>query len=385
MLTAILLIVSAACPALLYPETLLCSGRGVCIINACQCEAGWEGLGDFSFGRACSINVAAVTGLWATTAVAELLLFLFALHYLINKRKQFKRISSSALWVGICTVLHSALFGACAILRASHVDTLAIGSNAVLTVLFSLGTASFWVSGHLTVYTFVVFQSKQATKGFLKREFALLVHRLRVFIPISASLAVVACMFPLGMLNATDESQVFSFGAAHYLILAVLIFNCACVYIPILLRPLEKDIRLAISANTSATAVSSYSQILQKLIQFRMDLRNQAVGNVITALLFGAWPFLQNRASSYWLPLAWVSAAFVAGKDLYVLMPVSTSGQTTLSNTNGSSSQKDGKVGPMQDENNFIQADSINSKPPQGIATQKSDVEPLPGAAQIDG
>jgi hypothetical protein len=355
---------NSACPAILSPETLVCSGRGVCTSNGCQCDLGWEGLGDFAFGKSCSINVNAVRGLWATAAAVQVLVFFHSIYYLFRKRKQFNSVTSTALWVGILTCSHSIFLVTSSLIRATHVETLAVGSDRTLTALMTLGMACFWTSQHLTIFTFVYFQLKQAAKGFLKNDLEKQVFRLRVYIPASAAIAVVGCLLPLGMLAATNETDVFVYGILHYLILAMVIFNCAFIYLPALVRPLESDIEKAINADSGNAAVASYKQILSKLKQFRTELRNTAIPNVCCAVIFGSWPFLQSRASSYWLPIAWLSAGYALTKDLQMLMPVSSSSEAPgAANASGisSSKQKEGKVGPSQPNNENVNNENLSA------------------------
>jgi hypothetical protein len=196
------------------------------------------------------------------------------------------------------------------------------------------------------IYTFVTFQSKQADNGFLSTNFATIVRRLQVILPVSVVLTTIFSLVPLGMITAMEETHLFALGAGHFLVLGTAIFFLGMIYIPVLVRPLERDLQVAVKATLSPGASTILKQILDKIIMFRRQLRIQAIGNGITAFLFGAWPFLQSRGSSYWLPIAWISASAAAAMGLHVLLPVTASPADDQGNSTTSSSPKEAKVDP---------------------------------------
>ena len=137
------------CPPLWFPEEQPCSGRGSCVFGDCSCPADWAGAPDMSVGRSCAINVTAVTALWAIAAILQIGLAGYSVFYLWRKKpgKTFAELTRASILVGVFSFIYAVCMATVAIIRATHVTTIAVGSDVTLTVLFAIGSSAFYISG----------------------------------------------------------------------------------------------------------------------------------------------------------------------------------------------------------------------------------------------
>ena len=134
------------------------------------------------------------------------------------------------------------------------------------------------------------------------------------------------------------------YGSFHYVGLGFCIFFLGAIFVPSSARVLENDLNNYLSrlnkAENSANAHTQVEVVLSKVILFKNQFRNQVVPNVIFALSFGLWPFLQVEGSSYFLAVVWSSAQIIIFFSLYLNLPVESPKQVNVSTIIRSSSNQ---------------------------------------------
>ena len=309
------------CPPILVPETLNCSGRGICAsATNCICEDGWTGVGDFAFRSAsCAINIKAIQALWGLLACLQFVLAFASVVFLRIKSQQKSRPLSPIL-LGSFVLLFSTCLGATGMIRA--VDPLrTIGTDGAATALFCIGTSAFWTAVNIFIYAFIDLALRQSKMGRNDQLNNKLLYHMKISLPVSDVFSVVSCLVPFGMLNATNAGEVQQLATAHYVLSAAALFVAGIWLAPYFVGRVVSEISEIASHNPAKSG--KLQQIVAKLQRFQKELRNQTVTNVVLAVFFGFWPFLQISGSSYFLPFAWTSGAILGFLGLYVNLPVS--------------------------------------------------------------
>jgi len=306
------------CPPILYPQTQNCSGRGVCLsATTCLCPEGWTGQGDFAFDSPnCDINLSAIRGLWAMLAVSHLFTILWIIFYFKKKYGQRSR-PVAPIVLGVLFLCSSTCLMITGLIRSIQ-PLRTIGSDVTVTVFFCLGTAVFWTGCTVFINIFLELALKQSRIGGSNNNVAIMFARLRGFFPLSICLEWIACLILFGMLNAQSEGAFYGYAATHYLFSAF-VMNFCYVYCRVYIGGLSKELQANIKANPGKSAILKI--IVWKLDRCLLELRNQGAVNIIFALFFGIWPFLQVVGSSYFLPFAWMSAAAVTVLLTFVNLP----------------------------------------------------------------
>ena len=348
----------------LFPETAACSGRGTCVASTCLCDdpTTWTGVGDFVKGaRGCDINIKASQALWALVSIANALAFAWCVAYLrakivrLPKRTPRAVVAASGLPLGWLVLMATASLVALGALRASDPTGTPIGTDVAATVLLALASGGFWSAVPVYISTLLALNVKQARiKDAAMRE---RMHRAETVLtralPPLWLITVVACFCaPLAMLGTNDAGLTFSLASAHYLLLALNMLLYALLATA-MVQPLIRDLRDAIGgaggggsaaaaspslkgdsapSGTTGTANSGtvvtnnsnanavLKDIADSLQVFIRDLHQQAGVNLVVALFFGCWPFLQRQASLQ-LPVAWLSAALVMANTIRTVYP----------------------------------------------------------------
>jgi len=156
--------------------------------------------------------------------------------------------------------------------------------------------------------------------------------QLELAFPVLGTLiVVVAGAVPMAMLAvdktvADNRWQMYGLALAHYIGLASTIFliglvRCSPssamwltpprkVIVPVLLKPVIKDLNEVVSADIPMSPHAGASgrsdqvrTVLRKFDVFLAQLRHESILNLGLAVLMGLWPLLQ-MASSYFLPIA---------------------------------------------------------------------------------
>ena len=210
------------------------------------------------------------------------------------------------------------------LLRIIYPDSVVIGANAAISVIFSVGVFAFWVHSILFTSNFVRLAIGQARIKDAKTRERIneLERRSRNIFPLLFALDAIACVMPIAMTGATDRTTVYIMALIHYMFLAFLICILGLWLLPTLIGPLVIDIEAAISLRDRGTDTGAVLlQITKKMKLFLADLRIQSLANCVFAGFFGGWPMLQSF-TSYWLPIAWTSAAFITITSLHAERPI---------------------------------------------------------------
>lgn len=327
---------AASCPPILAPETANCSGRGECLsATVCDCLPGWTGHGDFVFSQpTCSVNLDVIRGLWGACAAVNAALFLFAIYYLIQKTAQQKTRSKSPKVYGICTFTQGLAMLITGSLRASAPERV-IGTDTAVTVFFFIGSTACWIAAHVFIYSFISLAIKQTRVVREADEERILLH-MRMSLPVSSTISTIACIMPLAMLGSSSEPVTSALATTHYVVLAVSLCIAGLWLAPSFVGLLMVHINDVTSQQAGNTKNQVLAKISAKMRRFQTELRNQVVSQLALACLMGFWPFLQVSGSSYFLPFAWSSGAFIHALGMYLHLPVSEKG--SMSATAGSAS-----------------------------------------------
>jgi len=337
---------SGECPPILVPDTQNCSGRGVCLTATfCDCEDGWTGIGDFAFqSPTCNVNIKAIQALWGLLACLHWSAAVLAVLYLRIKAKQKTRPLGPIL-MGISILSTGVFVGTTAMIRATN-PLRTIGSDTVVTVLFAFGTSSFWIAVNLFIFAFIDLALRQAKMGRNAEVSQRLLFHMKISLPLLNSISIIACFLPIGMLRATDAGHVQQLASAHYLLSAGELVATGAWLGPQFINRVIKEISEVASHHPGKS--NKLEQIVKKLERFRTELRNQTITNVIFAVLFGFWPFLQIAGSSYFLPFAWTSGGGLCILGLYVNLPVSDKKSSQTPGEKSSSVQPGSTTMPNQ-------------------------------------
>ena len=337
------------CPPIFFPDTVNCSGRGVCSFGACVCNPGWTGHGDFVLGSpTCGINIAAIQALWALLGIIHLVIVQpSTIRFLWMKYKQPSSIKSS-VYMGVFIFISSACFLITAWNRVAHPVTGTIGTNPVSTVFFAFGVGTFWTATHFFAYAFIDLSMKQARLSRNHDEAnQRMFFQMKIQFFISACVAFVAGLLPIGMLGTDSFKVVQNLATSHYLISALEVALAGLFIVPHFIKIIITEIKDAIATRPPGKDDGRLSYVLWRLQRFLKELRNQAIINVIFACLFGFWPFLLINGSSYFLPFAWTSACVTEILAFHVSSPVKE-GKTSSSTGGGGEVTISNPAGPSQ-------------------------------------
>ena len=134
---------------------------------------------------------------------------------------------------------------------------------------------------------------------------------------------------PIFILATRDSWTIFALIFVHYEGLAMLSAVLAHIVVPTILSHVLKDVAEAISRGDSmGLDVTQLKTVDAKLKKTILDLKNQALFNVICASPFGVVPGLQE-IGSYWTPIAFTAACFATTVSLALEMPVASKSPST--------------------------------------------------------
>lgn len=331
----------SVCPPILAPESQNCSGRGICVDEfTCECQVGWTGKGDFAFGSpSCGIHIDAVRSLWAIVAILNILALVFSAYYIRVKLAQTIR-TKAPLALGFILGLENICIAATGIIRAAN-PSRTIGSDVLVTVVFTVGTSLFWCAAHVFIYSFIELGLKQSRIFQHTDVRDALMRHMRLSLPISAVVSVCACLTVLGMLGSTSAEVTHALATSHYLISAFVLALTGFWLTPSFISQLRRDID-SVASKQSGDRAEMLNRITSKMTRFESELKKQAVSNTVFAVFMGFWPLVQIVGSSYFLPFAWSSGAIVSVLSLYLNLPVhdgksSTQKSSTVKSTDNSS------------------------------------------------
>ena len=364
------------CPPLLAPESRACAG-GACVDDrTCACEdaAAWTGHGDFALGSpSCVVNVPAVRGLWSMVAAFQALAFVAVLVYAFDllvanvRAKRRARAAASpggriprvpwssrllALFFGIASPLLCLL----GVLRASD-PTRTIGTDPACTVLFSLGAFFFWSGAEIGVLKFVILNISLLGLRRAEEERRKYESRARVAASAFFVLISVGCLSPLVMLAVDNAGAMQAVAAVHFESLAVAMALCAGA-VRWLVGPAVQGLkyRLAHAAqqhgadgvdgdkppgspgtiNHNSNNESHLRSVAWRFSFLMGEIERQGTFQALLAAIFGAWPFLTQRFTSYELPIAWgLGSPLVISVLCWVNSSVSRSRARTNTTTHG--------------------------------------------------
>lgn len=290
------------------------------------------GAGDFVFGSpSCEINLLYVKIMWSLNAVSNafvLLVLVFAVNAILlpnlrnpNKMKRSTLIRKcfffATLFVYAVSIIIVGIF------RASNPRTTAIGTHPVTTIFFALGSGAFWAASLQFIYSFMMF-SKSQTR-FQDEDYSSNEKRLLVMMGIMAVFVILSQAVVVAMLGVTNSTQMYALGCVHYILISCIELACGLLMVPAYLGPLIKSLAESVDSthvqNHNSTQRSKVQAVLDKIVRFRKELRNNALLHVPLAAAIGFWPFLQAQ-SSYWLPIAYFSSALLVLLALYIENPV---------------------------------------------------------------
>jgi len=320
------------CPRVLFPFAATCSGSGTCVdAQTCLCPAGFTGLGDFAIGApTCAISIVAVQVLYSVLAVSHCLVLGFvvvAVHRHLSTHTRatayvMRRRMLSAALLFISSVLLMAL----GIVRASNPTALTIGTSPVITVLFCFGAAFFWA--HLCVFATAVLdmtlrhmRTRSERVDESAQRVAMLVSKGT---PLIVIISVGLCLVPLLLLATKNPDAWYAIILLHIVGIGLLCLFLAVAVLHRVTGPLIREVSAAIvSAEARGADTVTLRQGRDKLRRTTNDIVQQGLFNVFIASPFGLLPGLQQVAS-YWEPVAFTAAAFVAISSLYLDLPTQT-------------------------------------------------------------
>ena len=272
----------------------------------------------------CDINLNVVRALWACTLLVQFLAMMMAVFYLVDVARKYRGQYRKIIFGLVCLTEGVCMTTTCA-LRVSQPESMIIGTNVAISVLFGLGAFSFWIHVLLFTSNFVrlsINQARMKSERARERIDDLERRASRIF-PVLILLDAIACVMPVAMTAASSRTTVFILALIHYFFLAVLIGILGIWLLPRIVKPLIADLEEAASHlnGGSSEYANVFAQIAKKLKLFQTDVRTQALANFLFAALFGGWPMLQSF-TSYWLPIAWSSAGFILLGSLHADRPV---------------------------------------------------------------
>jgi hypothetical protein len=310
-----------SCPEPLWPSTQSCLRGGMCMSQTtCQCADGWIGEGDFVYqAPSCDTNVLAVTVMYSMTAVANLIVSVGAVYFLraLRRKAKVRKIAFA-----ICCLASTWCISVMAILRAASPQTTAIGTYVPTTVLFAIGSGTFWSGALLFVYAFLTLTASQVKfKPDSRVSFARVQAQLRWGFPLIGLAMGVAELSVLCMLAAQSRTSMYVLALVHYVLLGLSMAVIGAWLIPKFVTPLIHDLSESLASGGGESA--KIRVLLLKLKRFKIELRNQNLFNLPIAVAFGAWPWLQQQ-SVFWLPVPYITTALLIALALYIEFPVTT-------------------------------------------------------------
>lgn len=250
---------------------------------------------------ACQLNVYGVQILWGLVAFFHSLNIFFCLAYLalrpVKSKSRFKELPFLA---GCSALFASSSLGSLGYIRST--DPLqTIGTDPSATVLFSLGSAGFWTWTPLVCYTYgeLLARGLRGRNEDEKRRISNFLTALKRALPIGWVLAMIASFSPTFILiNPKNPDLMYGLAACHFVVLAfALFFYTSTVFWVI--PPVERDLNSALREHADSRLIS----VRKKIIRFKIEVRNQGIFQMISASIFGLWPYAQ-RFASYELPIA---------------------------------------------------------------------------------
>lgn len=304
------------------PQTGTCSSRGSCIApETCECsDPNWLARGDFSFSASsCDIYAPAVQGLWATEAAVNALSFLYALYYLFIKARASRKTKASVAF-GLTVMSSNFSLFVTGALRASDVRNRFIGGDVVITCSFAFGVVAYFAAVAVFCFTFIDLLARQAKcNAELSREMFV---KAKLLLPVGCGFGVLGGVMTLGMLQSNSYVRNQVLASFHYLLCATSLAVMGLYTVPKLTMPIIRDIKHSISENPAAAMSSTLTVVMEKLILFTGEIKNQSIQQIVVAILFSFFPFLTMVGSSYFIPMAWGAGASISMLAIHVCLPV---------------------------------------------------------------
>ena len=314
-------------------QSPVCGALGVCVSESeCMCQAtGDIGVGDFVYGSpSCSLSATAITVLYAICAALQFFGTLFSVYYLHISIRRFKLVHRKNM-IGFFSLIMTTCLLVMTLRRAIAPETTAIGSDVASSVLFSIGAFCFHQAAFFnsTGYAALVLRQNCIKDSQTKEKIDRLNSVTQMAQPLHVFLNLCANTMPIIMLSATSRTSMFAFASVHYLCSAAMISSMGLVIFPLVINPLIQDLEEVARIRPVGDAdQAAFRQVSRKLKAFVNDMKGQGIFNIVIAVSFGCWPFLQNF-SAYWLPIAWMSGCHVLLRALNAELPVKLAGKST--------------------------------------------------------
>ena len=132
-----------------------CSGQGSCVLSAdnltafCNCAWPFANVGDFATDPSvdCGIHLLAVRGMWGATGTLHILIALVTIRLIIVAWRCKSPLTSVEFSCAYLALIMSACLASVGVLEASAVypGERSIGTDPVTTILFVIGSSSFWL------------------------------------------------------------------------------------------------------------------------------------------------------------------------------------------------------------------------------------------------
>ena len=354
---------TAGCPPLLPPETTPCA-RGACVdeLTCGACEDGWVPHADFAFGApACVVSVGAVRALWAMAAVAGVVTLVGTVvgvgvvvrgavqgyhRAATNEDKKAARVRmhAEALVVMVAALTSAVSAAALGIVRASD-PSRAIGTDAAASWLFTSYGVGFWAS--MVAMTARFTRVAAGVRSVAPSSFSALARwQMDAGARFFASLAFVSVtghVMPAAMLLATTPAQMAAMATTFFLA------NAACASLAYflgvfsILKPLARILKERNVAFQASDA--QFEKVVRKFDRFATLGAIDVMVVTVTFVLWGVWPFLQQRCSAYLIPITVTGVQCLLLLSVGILIPVRRDGRGRGARSASTSGHNHGGVG----------------------------------------
>lgn len=364
-----------------YPQTVPCSGNGVCSDSICKCSNGFSSVGDFALieGLDCDIHITTIKVLYSIFIAVSVIPFILSVRFLIYKLMLYRDKTHPVLLIPInfipMFIIFSILsFQVVAWLRVMEPEKHYVGKSAASTVFFGIAFVSGWMSQLLYLYVFTdlaIRQSRMKSTELWDKSMKM-VQLLKKFIITLSLLSFIWGFIPLSLLS--NPYIVNIIGPIHYIGATMNFVVSSFIAIPNTLIPVRNDIaealeRLGIkSASKNGKYISmkqgdlatptsvgldknvtSAMQDAERKLTFAIGFLWRATFQELgLALIFGLWPFFLRKAS-YQLPFTYIVTQLAFSIELYSISNF-TAKKSATSSALSSTREKDAIS--MSDNNN---------------------------------